>query len=100
MMYGKDESCKINGSISHRSFQYISCFTIISDVFPNGLFLVKLKRDLKYRGHIYFESDLPHIVYEQFTSLKSCNKGEGMIYLKFKGNFIMLQKKMFLTEKK
>ena len=22
---------------------------------PNGLIVVKLKRDLKYRGHVYFE---------------------------------------------
>ena len=37
----------------------------------NGLIVVKLKRDLKYRGHIYFKPVCPHIVYQEHTYLKS-----------------------------
>ena len=39
-----------------------------------GLIVVKLKRDLKYRGHIYFEAVRPHILYQALTYLKSYNK--------------------------
>ena len=36
--------------------------------------MAKLKRDLKYRSHVYFESVLPHIVYQALTYLKPYNK--------------------------
>ena len=35
---------------------------------------MKLKRDLKYRGYVYFEPVRPHIVYQVLTYLKSYNK--------------------------
>ena len=40
----------------------------------NGLIVVKLKRNLKYKGHIYFQPVRPHIVYQALTYLKSYNK--------------------------
>ena len=40
----------------------------------NGLIAVKLKRDLKYMGHAYFEPLCPHIIYQALTYLKFCNK--------------------------
>ena len=35
---------------------------------------VKLKRDLKYRGHVYFKPVCPHIIYQALSYLKSHNK--------------------------
>ena len=33
--------------------------------------MVKLKRDLKYSDHVYFESVFPHIIYQALIYLKS-----------------------------
>ena len=40
----------------------------------NGLIVVKLKRDLKYKGHVYFEPICAHVIYQTLTYLKSHNK--------------------------
>ena len=40
----------------------------------NGLIVVKLKQDLKYRGHVYFEPFRSHILYQTLTYLKSYNE--------------------------
>ena len=60
-MYGKEEFSKIKGSICNIP-------TKASNILPrppvsNGLIAVKLKRDLKYRDHVGFESVCPYIVY-------------------------------------
>ena len=39
----------------------------------NGLILVKLKRDLKYRGHVYFEPVHPTVVHNALNYLKLHN---------------------------
>ena len=36
--------------------------------------MVKLKEDLKYRGHVHFEPVRPHNVYQALTYLKSYDK--------------------------
>ena len=75
MMHGKGESSKINGSICNFPIETANVGNILTRtaVF-NGLILVKLKRYLKYRYHIYVESARPHIVYQALTFLKSRNK--------------------------
>ena len=50
----------------------------IVNVFPrgadsNGLVVVKLKRKLCYRGHVYFESVRPELIHQALTYLKENN---------------------------
>lgn len=40
----------------------------------NGLVVVKLKRDLKHRVHIYFEPVRPLVIYQKLGYLKSHKK--------------------------
>ena len=40
----------------------------------NELIVVKLKRDLKYRGYVYFESVRPNVIYHALNYLKTHNK--------------------------
>ena len=40
----------------------------------NGLIVVKSKRDLKYRGCVYFESVRPNVIYQALNYLKTHNK--------------------------
>ena len=47
----------------------------ISTMFYQGHhFLVKLKRDLTYKGHAYFEPVLPYIIHQVLAYLKWHNK--------------------------
>ena len=48
------------------------CNILTRSAASNGLIVVKLKRDLKYRG--YSEPVRPQIVYQALTYLKSYNK--------------------------
>ena len=40
----------------------------------NGLIMMKLKRDLKYGGYVYFESVCPSVIYQALNYLKTHNK--------------------------
>ena len=40
----------------------------------NGLIFASLKRDFKYRRHVYFEPIWPHVIYQAIAYLKSHNK--------------------------
>ena len=56
-MHGKGEFYKNKGSICNITF---AIFANISNMLPRPavsreLIVVKLKRDLKYRGHVYFD---------------------------------------------
>ena len=62
-MHGKGEFSKIKGSICNVPIETADvCNILPRPAVANGLILVKLKRDLKYRGHVYFEPVRPHIV--------------------------------------
>ena len=62
-MHGKGEFSKIKGSICNVPIETADvCNILPRPAVANELILVKLKRDLKYRGHVYFEPALPHIV--------------------------------------
>ena len=36
--------------------------------------VLKLKQDLNYKGHVYFEAVRPHIIYQALAYLKAYNK--------------------------
>ena len=65
---------KINGSICNVPIETANvCNILPRPAVFNGLILVKLKRDLKYRGYAYFEPVCPHIICQALTYLKSHN---------------------------
>ena len=64
-MHGKGEFAKIKCSICNIPIEIANICNILprpSD--SNGLIVVKLKRDLKYRGYVYFEPVCPNIIYQ------------------------------------
>ena len=74
-MHGKGEFSKIKGSICNASIETANvCNILPRPAVSNGLILVKLKRDLKYRGHVFFKPVRPHIIYQALSYLKSHNK--------------------------
>ena len=75
MMHGKGEFSKIKGSICNIPIEVANvCNILPRPSVSNGLIVVKLKRDLKYRGHVYFEPVCPHVIYQVLIYLKSHNK--------------------------
>ena len=40
----------------------------------SGLIVIKLKQDLKYQGHVFFEPVRQHMIYQLLSYLKSHNK--------------------------
>ena len=71
--HGKGEFCKTKGSIYKVPMEASNlCNILTRSAASNGLIVVKLKRDLKYRG--YSEPVRPQIVYQALTYLKSYNK--------------------------
>ena len=75
IMYGKGEFCKIKASNCHIAIETENIWNILPrPTVSNRLIVVKLKRDLKYRGHIYFEQVWPHTAYQALTYLKSYTK--------------------------
>ena len=65
IMHRKGEFPKIKGSICILPIETANACNILPKLaVSNGLILVKLKRGLKYRGHVYFEPVLPHIIYQ------------------------------------
>ena len=74
-MHRKGEFSKIKGSICNVPIETANvCNILPRPAVSHRLILVKLKRDLKYRGHTYFEPDRPHIIYQALTYLKSRSK--------------------------
>ena len=75
IMHGKSEFFKINGSICNILIEAANiCNILPRPAVSNGLIVVKLKRNLKYRGHVCFELVRPYIVYQAIAYLKSYNK--------------------------
>ena len=75
IMHGKGEFSKIKGSICNIPVEAANiCNILPRPAVSNGLIVVKLKRDLKYRGHVYFEPVRPNIIYQALTYLKLHNK--------------------------
>ena len=75
IMPGKGGFFKIKRSICNIPIEAGNiCNILPRPAVSNRLIAVKLKRDLKYRGHLYFEPVRPHIVYQALTCLKCYNK--------------------------
>ena len=56
IMHEKGEFCKINGSICNIPIEAANMYNTLSrPAGSNGLIVVKLKSDLKYRVYVYFE---------------------------------------------
>ena len=63
IMNGKGEFFKIEESIYNVPIEPANACNILArPAASSGLILVKLKRDLKYRGHAYFKLVPPHII--------------------------------------
>ena len=73
--HGKGEFSKIKGSICNIPIEVENVCNILPRTsVSNGLIVVKLKWDLKYRGHVYFEPVRLHVIYQALIYLKSRNK--------------------------
>ena len=69
-MHGKGELSKVKKSICNIPIETVNICKILPRLtVPNGLVVAKLKRDLKYRGHVYFEPVRPHIIYQALAYL-------------------------------
>lgn len=70
----KDKSAKIKGSIRHTSVEVMDRSTLLPrETNSSGLSIVKLKRKLEYRGHVYFGLLHPDIVLGLLKFLKTNN---------------------------
>ena len=75
IMHGKGEFAKIENSICNIPIKAGNiCNILPRPADSNGLIVVKLKRDLKYRGYLYFEPVCPNVIYEPLHYLKTHNK--------------------------
>ena len=71
-MHGKGEFSKIKGSICNIPIEVANvCNFLPRPSVSHGLIVVKLKQDLKYRGHVYFEPVRLHVIYQTLIYLKS-----------------------------
>ena len=75
IMHGKGELSKSKGSICNilRGTANI-CNILPRPAVSNVLVVFELKRDLKYRRHVYFEPVCPHITHQAHADLKSHNE--------------------------
>ena len=74
-MHGKGEFAKIKGSICNIPFETSNmCNILPRPADSNGLIVVKLKRDLKYKGYVYFKPVRPNVIYQALNYLKTHNK--------------------------
>lgn len=70
----KDKSAKIKGSIRRTSVEVMDRSTLLPrETNSSGLSIVKLKRKLEYRGHVYFGLLHPDIVLGLLKFLKANN---------------------------
>ena len=74
-MHGKGEFSKMKGNIVNVLIETENvCNILPRSVNNNGLIIVKLKRHLRYRGHVYFEPNRPDSLYAVLNYLKNNNK--------------------------
>ena len=79
-MHRKDGFSKIKGGICNISIEAANaCNTLPKPAVSNGLIVVKLKRNIIYNGHVYFELVCQHIIYQAPAYFKSYNKFEADI---------------------
>ena len=72
IMHGKGEFTKIKGSICNVPTETSNiCNILPRPADSNGLIVVKSKRDLKYRGYVYFEPICPNVICQALNYLKT-----------------------------
>ena len=70
----KGQSHKFKGAICNVSIDIIStCNTLPHPADSNGLVILKLKRELEYQGHVYFEPVRPRFIFRILQFLKKEN---------------------------
>ena len=70
----KGQSPKFKGAICNVPIDAVStCYTLPRPADSNGLVIVKLKRKLEYRGHVYFEPARPRLISRILQFLKKNN---------------------------
>ena len=82
IIHEKEEICKITESICNIPIEAANiCNILPRSAVSNGLIVVKLKRDQKYRCHVYFQPVRPHIVHHALSYLKSYNTFYDNIFI-------------------
>ena len=75
IMHGIGEFAKSKGSICNIPIKTANiCNILPSHADSNELIVVKVKRDLKYRGYVYFEPVCPDVIYQAQVYFKTHNK--------------------------
>ena len=70
----KGQSPKLKGALCNVPIDVVDiCNTLPRPADSNGIVIVKLKRKLQYRGHVYFESVRPDIIFRLLQYLKLNN---------------------------
>ena len=74
-MHGKEGFAKFKCSIYNIPIEATNiCNILRRPACSNGLVVVRLKRDLKYRGYVYFELANSNVIYQALNYLKTYNK--------------------------
>ena len=72
IMNRKEEFAKIKGIICNIPIETANtCNILPRPADSNGLIVVKLKWDLKYRGYVYFEPVRPSVIYQALNYLRT-----------------------------
>ena len=70
----KGQSPKLRGALCNVPLDEVDvCKTLPRPADSNGIVIVKLKRNLQYRGHVYFESVTPNFIMRLLQYLKLSN---------------------------
>ena len=70
----KGQASKIKGSVCNVPIDNNDLSSILPrPADSNGIVIVKLKRKLQYKGHVYFETVRPQFVYDFLCYLKTYN---------------------------
>ena len=83
IMHGKGEFSKIRGSICNIPIEADSlCNILPRPADSTGVIIVKLKRDLRYRGYVYFEPVRVFSLYNALYYLKANNRFYKDIFIR------------------
>ena len=74
-MNGKGEFAKIKGSICYIPIEAANiCNILPRPAYSKRINCDEIKKDLKYRGYVYFELVRPNVIYRALNYLKIHNK--------------------------
>ena len=102
----KGDFFKIKRSICNIPIEAANiCNVLPTSAVSSELIVIKLKRDLNYKGHLYNEPVCPHFVYQALTYLKSYDKfyddiSIANVLVEIQGQSEHVTEKMFQMENK